>query len=480
MIEALRRLLWLVPLVALGAFGLFVALSQSPRVREHQSWPLIYNPHPKSARSVAQGAIEDILAGKPGAAARLRRLGGAALPHVLPRLAALSIGDRRLVTEALIPLRHRLERVRQGPLLSPDSFRRIQPGDEDLVYWERFYQEHDLDFRPISVARLTRRLAERSLNLRQGDLLVLDTYALPYLVSQLGRVTTSADVERIARLVPLIARATNRSYELPKGASVDEARNLTTQIRRDWDRIGPKWTQLDRFETLAARLSQTEFAVWVFRTGRALTGLDTPVLLQRITDESGVSPLLLVVAALGALLLGPALATLLSLLWITQSLTRSHRETRTALGIGLCLLVPGTLLHAPDNRLLSAGLTLLVSTLSSTYLLHKELKDRIDWRSRGVLASRTPRERLAAMIRWLAPSIPTFAPIFVAEIFLWMGCIELSSSLEGWGKTTALAYQRGDIEFLMAVCLSLGLLTAALQLVADASLGNARFQRGES
>jgi hypothetical protein len=57
--------------------------------------------------------------------------------------------------------------------------------------------------------------------------------------------------------------------------------------------------------------------------------------------------------------------------------------------------------------------------------------------------------------------------------------LEAGSRTDGLGLETLRALRLGDIDFLMAVCLSLGLLTGMAQVLADIFLGNIRTRLGE-
>src|SRR5690606_36343422 len=128
-------------------------------------------------RRVAEGGDRE-------AAEQLAKLGGAALPHILPRFDQLSPTERGRVALALKPVA-----VRMGVAT------RLELGDPDTasLFWTRFWQDRELDFRPIVVRRLVKRLTERSLALRRDDVIQLDTYALPELMNALGRVNDRAD-----------------------------------------------------------------------------------------------------------------------------------------------------------------------------------------------------------------------------------------------------------------------------------------------
>src|SRR5690606_13925331 len=133
------------------------------------------------------------------AAAQLATLGGAALPHILPRLDELDPKGRARVSMALEPVARRMGIGTDMDLGDPESA---------SLFWTRFWQDREFDFRPIVVRRLVKQLAQRSLALRRDDVVQLDTFALPELVRALGRVNHSEDVERVSRLSTLMAHIT--------------------------------------------------------------------------------------------------------------------------------------------------------------------------------------------------------------------------------------------------------------------------------
>src|SRR5436190_78464 len=129
--HALRRLLWIVPIligVTLTSFALLSYVpdpAEDPTVTaslgvEHAAelrrsrfldLPRFFNDHPVAVvqwvdDSLAHVAADDSLA--EGARATLVRLGGAALPHLLPRLDGLDPLARARVAVALSPIAERM------------------------------------------------------------------------------------------------------------------------------------------------------------------------------------------------------------------------------------------------------------------------------------------------------------------------------------------------------------------------------------
>src|SRR5688500_15481689 len=156
---ALRRILWIVPTLAAISVLAFWALTRSlgppaapelgPAARQRLSeLPRFVNPRPRTVRDLALEATLTVAENGPGVAAaraELVRLGGAALPHVLPRLDTLPPAGRARVAQALSPVARRMGVGSTAELESPDAA---------VVFWTRYWQDRAIDFRPAVMRRL--------------------------------------------------------------------------------------------------------------------------------------------------------------------------------------------------------------------------------------------------------------------------------------------------------------------------------------
>src|SRR5260370_28579781 len=107
--HALRRVLWSVPTLLATSCGLFLVtpLARGPV----DPLPGFLNLIPRDVRSLAMRAVSHVAAADESQDAgkrELRRLGGAALPYVLPHLEVLAPDARRRVATALSPLAERM------------------------------------------------------------------------------------------------------------------------------------------------------------------------------------------------------------------------------------------------------------------------------------------------------------------------------------------------------------------------------------
>lgn len=469
MLDSLRRVFWLIPALALGAALLFLVLAKTI-ARPTPEGPLFWNPEPLSAERAALSALADLERGNATAPSRLAELGGAALPFLLPRLPTLSVETQRRLAEALWPVALRMGLFEDGGA-SDTVHGSAAPVDVDvkLAFWQRYYEDHAIEFRPLTVQRLSKRLASRDLRLRRADLLVVDTYALPSLIAQLGSVRTQEDAERVRRVAALVSHLTERDWTLPEHPDVATARARASALRRFWDRHGAQWTELGPIELGAAHGDQTEFYFWGAARLRELVGVDSSHVGDRFRARARVSGMLFAFTFAGAILLGPALAGFVQLVS-----TRRHdriagvSSSRVLLSVLLGLAVPGVLLHPPGHPVVAGIFLMIVATLSSAYVLERELLGRIEWRTQSVLAQRPGLVRLRAVVDWLGPTIPTLGPLAAAEAVVFVACVESSAHIRGLGAETITAVGRGDLPWLLSMSLVLGALLGVLQLLADA------------
>lgn len=459
MLDSLRRLFLFFPLLLLGAVSLFVVLSWSFRDALPSS-AILWNSAPHSAETIALDTLAQFERGEAEANKKLLELGGAALPFILPRLASLPIDTQRSLAQTLWPLAERMRLTQTEETLTSLAGSR---ADEQLVFWQRFAEEYLHEFRPLPVERLVVRLAERNLQLRKSDLYLVDTYALPALVAQLGRVQTQEDLERVRRLIPLISHMNQEGLQFPAPRSLEEAQDQVTLIRGVWDREGAKWTPLSRLELLLAHLTQTEFALWTKRSYRQIVRLDRSEVRERWASSSRISVPLFLSTLGGALFLGPVFAGS----FLRQRL-RSPRKRLFPVPSPLLLgsLAFFALLFFfpfPPRLLLLSLLSSGCGALLSIAWLEQRFFSRIDWRTHSVLTKRSYGARLRALLHWTVPSLAALAPVATLLTALFVTYLELKTELPGLALETRTAWQHADIDWLMFVTLSFVVFLALLQ-----------------
>lgn len=273
-IERLTFLLLSFAAASLVSFTLLALLAQRGR---GPTQPLLVNLSPRDVRELTLGAVKRVASPGPGAtsaSAELVRLGGAALPHVLPLFESLEPAARGRVALALAPIARRMGVASELDLDTPEHA---------VVFFTRFWQDRSADFRAQAVRRKVQRLAERSLPLRRKEVIELDTFALGELLDALGRVEGPEDVKRVERLAPVLAHVTGVALTLPAGASVAAASELVTRWH-DWEfDHGPDFATLDGPGRLAAFVMQTRYFRFLVSARRAVIG-DAPETAARIAN----------------------------------------------------------------------------------------------------------------------------------------------------------------------------------------------------
>src|SRR5258708_4392468 len=200
--HARRRLLWIVPIligVRLASFALLsyvpdpaddpavIATLRADEVTELRrsrflDLPRFFNEHPVDVVGRVDKALAHLNQGAPHAPGAddgaLVRLGGAALPYLLPRLDALDPAARARVAVALLPVAERM------------GIASAQAGDPALAvaFWNRFWADRGIDFRAANARRAARRLSVHGTSTREADLIELDTFALEQIMVALDEL----------------------------------------------------------------------------------------------------------------------------------------------------------------------------------------------------------------------------------------------------------------------------------------------------
>ncbi len=318
--HALRRILWIVPtlvVISIAAFWLLSAtigwapaaepgLDPSSARQRLEKLPRFFNPDPENVRDLANRAVQRIAAGGPGARAagtELARLGGAALPHILPKLDALPPGGRGRVALALAPVARRMGVGSPEDLATPASA---------VAFWTRYWQERAIDFRPAIVRRIVQRVAQRSSLMRREDISKLDTYALPELIHELGSIKSPDDVARVSRLTALASHVTGLPWMLRESASVDQARTVAGLWRQWWSLNRSRFVTFDGPARVSAMLVETQYGKWAAEAVRNRLGVsvDGEPVLDELLARAPVTLLLIGSGLIGGYLLGILLGLL--------------------------------------------------------------------------------------------------------------------------------------------------------------------------
>jgi peptide/nickel transport system permease protein len=271
---AIGRVLWLVPVLLAVSLLVFWGLSSTaprsplaPYEPEVPELPLFFNANPRDVRQLSLSAMQSIAADDARAnesAGRLVRLGGAALPHVLPALDTLAPDERARVALALAPVARRMG------LGTEDE---LSDADAAMVFWRRFWEDRAIDFRPVVARRSVERAAERDSAARRADIVQLDTYALPDLIRSLDQVGSERDLARAVRITTLLADVTETDWRVSPDDTVERAADVVRRWRRWWARYGAEYVTYDGPQRLYAMVVETKYGKWATEAATAGLGI---------------------------------------------------------------------------------------------------------------------------------------------------------------------------------------------------------------
>jgi ABC-type dipeptide/oligopeptide/nickel transport system permease component len=308
---ALRRVLWAIPTLLATSLILFFVTTLAPdptntegsalnapsndaRRSRFLDLPRFFNAQPQDVRSRARDALVHVAADDARheqGAVELQRLGGAALPYVLPLLETLPPEARGRVAVALAPLADRMGIARAYD---------VGESEAAALFWTRFWDDRALDLSRTAVQRAVTRLVEHGSDLRERDLVGLDTFALPEVIAALA---ASSNPETRVRLTRIANHVCNRGPVLPPNASPDQARRAVGDWKEWWFVHATDFVPLDGADRAIAMLTETRYGKWL---GRAVFGelgvsaIDGEPIADKLRARAPVTGLLCALAMLAS------------------------------------------------------------------------------------------------------------------------------------------------------------------------------------
>jgi len=469
--HALRRLVWLVPTLAGVSLVTFLFLSYVPdptedpkltaelgaeRVaelrREHfLDLPRFVNTAPNDVRARAVLAVATIAEDGPaaeGARDELARLGGAALPHVIPALDGLAPTPRSKVALALAPVARRMRLVPRDETVDPERA---------ASFWIRFWNDRGPEFRGNAVRSTVRRLSRYGAGTRATDLRALDTFVIEHIVASLEAPSDAASLGSTRALVDILADVTERNDRIPLDADLDTARACIDRWLTFEAIYGNDFRTLNGATRLTAVATETRYGKWLLfalssRVGKTAEGVPVLTALGRRSTVT-------LTLVFGAITFAYLLATPLGIL------AAAARRRVNDLGVAVIVLtlyaLPTAVVAVFVARVGGAGSLLLPTLLLALGLVaapagqqRAALHSAVF--SEHALAARARGSSLlrVVVVHGLRHALFPTATLTTLEAPMALGgafVLERVFGLGGLGEATLRAVEQRDIAWLMAL-----------------------------
>jgi ABC-type dipeptide/oligopeptide/nickel transport system permease component len=305
---ALRRVLWAIPTLLATSLVLFFVTTLAPdpapgredpladeaRRSRFVDLPRFVNTRPQDVVSRAREAVEHVASGDAlhvRGERDLARLGGAGLPYVLPSLETLAPEARGRVAVALAPVAARMGVGDAEQLRQPEAA---------VLFWSHFWDDRALDFTRTAVDRAVGRLVEHGSDMREADLVSLDTYALPELVRAMGATSDHVALERLTRIA---RHATERGPMLDADATPEQVRRAVADWQEWWFVHANDYVSLDGADRAIAVVTETRYGKWLKRAAGGQLGVsavDGEPIAEKMRDRAPVTLLVCGLAMLAS------------------------------------------------------------------------------------------------------------------------------------------------------------------------------------
>jgi ABC-type dipeptide/oligopeptide/nickel transport system permease component len=490
---ALRRAIWAIPTlfgVSLVVFLLTTLLpdpeAEAPiapgdvaaRIRLQElrrarflDLPRLLNVAPHDVRTTVEECTAHIVANDADAGfceERLGRIGGAALPHLLPHLDDLPPAGRRRIALALAPVARRMGIGEEADLSDPDRA---------AHFWKRFWDDRSVDFTEPAVRRSVERITGRESDLLEQEIRLVDTFALQQLVGALKR---TRDPVALSRLTRIASHVTNRRGIVEPSAERADARSVVSDWLSWWYVHEADYVVLQGGDKVTASIAQTRYAKWVLGAVTGQLGLSTrdglPI-FDKLVDRAPITLGMATLALLVSVLVGVPVGVVAA--WRRGSAI----DHGTAGIILLVYSVPTFLvaeLLATFGRSSDAGFVLPVialSTVSLSVMTQQQRASMIEAlgqdyvRSARAKGARTLRVALVHALRnALVPTVTIAGvqfPALVGGAFV----VEEVFDVRGMGWETLRAIESHDAAWIVAVTLLCAIVTTSCLVASDIAYG---------
>ncbi len=436
--------------------------------------PRLLNVSPRDVRTTIDGCVAHIVSADddaPYCEQRLARIGGAALPHLLPHLDDNPPAARRRIALALAPVARRMKVGEEAEITHPDRA---------ALFWVRFWDDRSVDFTGPAVNRSVQRLTTRSNELLEQDIRLVDTFALPQLIAALK---TTNDPEARARLTQMIAHVTGEETPrrvLPADADPTRTKAVVSEWLSWWYVHESDYVVLQGGDKVTASIGQTRYAKWVLGAVTGQLGLSTrdgwPIfdkLLARAPVTLGMAVLALLLCALIGVPVG-----------VVAAWRRGHAVDHASAGVLVLVYSVPTFLIAqllatfagsPSARFVLPVVAL--STVSLSVMTQQQRAAMIEVlgqdyiRSARAKGARTLRVALVHALRNALVPTTTIAGVQFPALIGGAFVVEEVFGIRGIGWETLRAIESHDAAWIVAVTLLCAVVTTACLVASDIAYG---------
>jgi ABC-type dipeptide/oligopeptide/nickel transport system permease component len=167
-----------------------------------------------------------------------------------------------------------------------------------VLFWTRFWEDRALDFTEPSLHRAVHRLILRASDMREKDLVEIDTYALSAVVPAM---LETDDREALRALAALASHATGRDGTVPFDADDAALHRVVSSWQAWWQVHRSDYVAYDGPGRITATVLDTRYGKWIFgaATGRLGTSpIDGLPVAEKLRAKTPVTLLLTLLALL--------------------------------------------------------------------------------------------------------------------------------------------------------------------------------------
>jgi ABC-type dipeptide/oligopeptide/nickel transport system permease component len=488
---ALRRAIWTIPTLFGVSLVVFLLTTLLPdpeaaqvvapgdvagRIRRDEirrsrflDLPRLVNVSPRDVSVTVEECVQHVAAEDADAAfceERIARIGGAALPHLLPHFAELTPNARAKLALALAPVARRMGIGDQAELTDPDRA---------ALFWDRFWADRSVDFTEPAVRRSVQRLSTRESDLIEREIRLVDTFALQELMAALRGAT---DLAVLARLTRIAAHVTGRGPStIASDHDARQARSVVSEWLSWWYVHETDYVVLKGGEKVTASIAQTRYAKWVLGAVTGQLGLSTRDGLPIFDKLRERAPVTLGMAIL-ALLVSSAIGVPIGAL---AAWRRGHAIDLVAAGTMLIVYsIPTFLIAQLFATFGRAGIWMPIfalATVSVSVMMQQQRASMIDAFTQDYV--RTARAKGARTLRVvtihalrnaLVPTV-TIAGVQLPALIGGAFVVEEVFDVHGLGWETLRAIESHDAAWIVAVTLLCAVVTTACLVASDIAYG---------